>query len=254
MNLQQHIQQSIERQESRKPAPLYGEGFIDDMRSITTLTKYLELETWPAMWAALLVCGIQPPNPAEFIEIPQGAMGLNNCFLPGTSRPFREARRILLLWNCRENAPAMVRPADFVAWCKTKGINTDWLSDVPIEQRTASISGTVPPPVNTGSILARSEHVAAVWEVDTEEIRKRAALIQEVEFFWPTIDQDLQDGSRNGLSSEARHTKHTFWKVREALKWATQRGKLKKEKAQSFIAASPESALSPMLRALLKLD
>lgn len=126
MNIEQHI----ERQNARQPAPLFGEGFSDEMRKTTTLTKWLELETWPAMWAALLVCGIQPPDLTEFIEIPQkGAMGLDNCFMLGTLDPFHEARRILLLWNCRENAPAKVRPADFVAWCKTKGINTDWLRE-----------------------------------------------------------------------------------------------------------------------------
>lgn len=52
MDLDQHTQQSIKRQGARKPAPLFGEGFSDEMRRMITLTKYLALETWPAMWAA----------------------------------------------------------------------------------------------------------------------------------------------------------------------------------------------------------
>ena len=88
----------------------------------------------------------------------------------------------------------------------------------------------------------------------TDEVRKRNALIDEVNFFWPSIDRDLRDAARNGLSSAAKHTKNTFWKVQEALTWATERGKVTKEKAQSFISSNPENALSPMLRSLLKLD
>lgn len=87
-----------------------------------------------------------------------------------------------------------------------------------------------------------------------EEIRKRRALKKEVEIFWPSIERDLQDGSRNGLSQMARAEKNTFWKVREALTWASQQGKLVKQNAITFVSSNPESGLSPMLRLLLKLD
>lgn len=86
------------------------------------------------------------------------------------------------------------------------------------------------------------------------EIRKRANLIKEVAQFWPTVDRDLRDASRNGLSEAAKHTKNTFWKVQEALNWANQRGKVVKKSAQSFISSESDSPLSPMLRGLLKLD
>lgn len=125
----QQIQQSIERKEARIPAPLFGEGFSAEALKITTLTKWLEFETWPAMWAALLVCGIQPPDLSEFDALPEnGAFGLDNSIHMGNEDCFHEAGRILTLWKCTADAPAMVRPADFVAWCETKGINTDWLS------------------------------------------------------------------------------------------------------------------------------
>ncbi len=86
------------------------------------------------------------------------------------------------------------------------------------------------------------------------EIRKRGTFVAEVTSFWPTIEQDLSDSGRNGLNDVAKHQDHGFWKVEPAIKWATERGKINKGKAQSFIASNKESYLSPMLRILLKLD
>lgn len=129
IHLRSQIQKCIDRKESKIPAPLFGEGFGEDARKITTLTKWLEFETWPAMWAALLVCGIQPPDIEEFIEMPEkGSFGLDNSMHMGNEDCFHEAKRILTVWKCKADAPAMVRPVEFVEWCQTKGINTDWLS------------------------------------------------------------------------------------------------------------------------------
>jgi len=117
------------------PAQLYGEGSSQELQKLTTLSQYIEYETWTPLWACLLVCGIQPTEGCT--EIPNndgGAIGLDNCFHSGNEDSFYHARRILKLWESRENAPAKVRPADFVAWCKTydnshlNKINTDWLS------------------------------------------------------------------------------------------------------------------------------
>lgn len=126
------IQRKTDPQKYKRPAFLFcGDGFSEEAQKITTLSKYLELDTWTPLLASLLVCGIQPDP--ECKEIPRGAMSLGNVLLMPTNDPFHEARRVLLLWNSRENAPAKVRPAAFVAWCKTKNINTDWLRDVPLE-------------------------------------------------------------------------------------------------------------------------
>jgi len=128
LNLDAQIQQHIERRKARRPAPLFGKGFSEEARKLTTLSKYLDLETWSPLLASLLVCGIQPP--IDCAEIPNGAMGLDNSFIPGTHDPFHEARRIWALWNSQMHAPEKVRPVDFVAWCKTKGIDTGWLDDI----------------------------------------------------------------------------------------------------------------------------
>lgn len=90
--------------------------------------------------------------------------------------------------------------------------------------------------------------------VESTEIRKRKALICEVERFWPSIETDLSDSVRNGLHRAAKHQIHGFWKIQAALIWAHQRGKITKEQATAFANNNPESLLSPMLRQLLKLD
>ncbi|MHB1174048.1 MAG: hypothetical protein ACYCZJ_02845 [Sulfuriferula sp.] len=113
---------------TRTPAPLFGYGFSEEAQKITTLTKYLELETWTPIEAAMLVCGLQPPQDCH--EIPQGAMGLDNAWVMPNADKFHHAKRVLQLWNSRENPPDKIRPADFVAWCNSKGINTDWLRDI----------------------------------------------------------------------------------------------------------------------------
>lgn len=86
------------------------------------------------------------------------------------------------------------------------------------------------------------------------DLRKRAVLIDELKGFWPSIEQDLSDSTRNGLHEAAKHEDHGFWIVEPAIKWAAERGRIPKVKATSFIASNDESYLSPMLRILLKLD
>lgn len=96
--------------------------------------------------------------------------------------------------------------------------------------------------------------VNAAGSGESPEIRKRAVLIAEVIGFWPSIEQDLSDSSRNGLSTCAKHKKHGFWCIESTLTWASQRGKIKKTKAQLFVTENEDSHLSPMLRRLLKLN
>ena len=116
------------------PAPIFGEGFDEEARKITRLTPFLELETWTPIEAALLVCGIEPPPDCH--EMPKGGMSLGGVFIMGTDDPFHYAKRILQIWNSQPNPPAKVRPVDFIAWCKTKSINTDWLRDIePIDHQ-----------------------------------------------------------------------------------------------------------------------
>lgn len=81
---------------------------------------------------------------------------------------------------------------------------------------------------------------------------KRCALVKEVEAFWPTIERDLRDSSRNDLKV-AKHTDHGYWLVEKALNWAKERGKLEKSRATQYVGEKKDSALSPMLRKLLGL-
>lgn len=57
------------------------------------------------------------------------------------------------------------------------------------------------------------------------ETRVRRALIRELQAEWPSIEKDLSEGSRNGLSAAAHDGK--VWDLERARDWARQRGKLR---------------------------
>lgn len=117
----------------RQPAHLFGEGFSAEMRSLTTLSRYLAHDTWTPEAAAMLVCGLQAPIVDGLLctSIPEsGAMGLDNGFLMGSQDPFHEAKRLLGVWYSQENPPAKVRPLDFIEWCHARGFDTSWLRSV----------------------------------------------------------------------------------------------------------------------------
>ena len=127
--IEQHLHINAALLPQPVPMALFaGDGFSEDELKMTTLSQFLKFDTWTPLMASLLVCGIQPPQ--DCTEIPAGAFGLDGAFITGKEDAFHHARRVLELWNSRENASMRVRPADFVAWCKTKSINTDWLSAV----------------------------------------------------------------------------------------------------------------------------
>ena len=127
------LTEQIARSENRLPARLFGEGFSEEMRKETTLTQYVrDLETWHPAQAAMLVCGLKPA--LDCTEIPSsGVMGLDNRLIQESWPRFSDARKVLAMWNSRPDAPTRVKPAEFVSWCVTKGIDTDWLrEEVPI--------------------------------------------------------------------------------------------------------------------------
>lgn len=137
----------------RQPARLFdGPGFSEEALKQTTLSPYLNFDTWTPAAAAMLVCGLQ----ALIIDgqlsdqIPkEGAMGLDNCFVMGYQDPFHEAKHVLGIWRAQVNPPARVRPLDFIQWCKARGMNPAWLRCIeeavehqnvaPIKTLTASI-------------------------------------------------------------------------------------------------------------------
>lgn len=123
------LAEQILRSENRLPARLFGEGFSEEKRKETTLTQYVrDLETWHPALAAMLVSGLKPA--LDCTEIPSsGVMGLDNRLIQESWPRFSDARKVLAMWNSRPDAPQRVKPAEFVSWCATKGINTDWLRE-----------------------------------------------------------------------------------------------------------------------------
>ncbi|MEF8707641.1 MAG: hypothetical protein V5B38_01605 [Candidatus Accumulibacter propinquus] len=92
---------------------------------------------------------------------------------------------------------------------------------------------------------------AALSGVPEGIVRKRAALIAEFSGMWPSLVRDLGDSGRGGLSEAARAKKHGYWKVREALKWAAERGKIQNNKAEAFVRADRESEMSVLVQAIM---
>ncbi|KAF1038636.1 hypothetical protein BLA23254_07279 [Burkholderia lata] len=127
------IQEQADLWALRQPARLYGDGFSEEMQKQTTLTRYLQYDTWTPEAAAMLVCGLQAPfiDGQLCTEIPEnGAMGLDSCFISGSQDPFHEAKRVLGIWRSQENPPAKVRPLDFIRWCRVRGFDTAWLRSI----------------------------------------------------------------------------------------------------------------------------
>lgn len=151
------MQATIEHQQTKTPAPKYGHGCSDAQQKITHLTKYLELDTWTPEQAAFLVNGI---DPSTVRDSPYGQSGTHAKSLAGApintanSMAFSHAARVLELWRSQNNPPSKVRPVEFVAWCKSKDISTEWItnaaewtayafaSERPETQKAASQDGT----------------------------------------------------------------------------------------------------------------
>jgi hypothetical protein len=117
----------------------------------TSLTKYLELDTWTPEQAACLVAGINPESlvPLEVVLGKQFymAVSLSGLFLDASGSygsektvwrtggmdyyyAFTQRERVLELLNSREVATPKIKLSDFFAWCISKRIDTTWLSEV----------------------------------------------------------------------------------------------------------------------------
>lgn len=121
----------------------------------TTLTKYLELETWTPEQAASLVAGIDPDTikangdaltlsklhmddtdvfvigMENYAALNQVCVAANAVRIIGKAGFMRnEKGRILRIWHSRETPPEKVTPSDFATWCKSKNIDTTWLAEI----------------------------------------------------------------------------------------------------------------------------
>lgn len=78
-----------------------------------------------------------------------------------------------------------------------------------------------PAPVVTGGEIATPK---------TNQIMKVSALINECEFEWSTVREDIREASRNGLKTTAHTGKHGMYDIVKARAWAVSMGKIKQDK------------------------
>jgi hypothetical protein len=153
-----------------------GEGCSEVDLKLTTLSRYLQLDTWTPVDAALLVSGLQPLDDCN--EIPKTAMGLDNSFYSGNEDAFHFARRTLKIWDSQVSPPEKITPSEFVAWCKTKGIDTTWLNDVPAKVEAApaakveAVTVTRPSGEDIPGKMPRTaigkQAIKAAWQIECE--------------------------------------------------------------------------------------
>lgn len=82
--------------------------------------------------------------------------------------------------------------------------------------------------VGASGTASESKHATGASDIDNskaETRRKRSALIEEVQSFWPTVESDLRHSDENGLSA-AKLPKHGYWDIDVALNWARENGKM----------------------------
>jgi len=142
----------LKSESQRKKQPLHFHLTDEE----TTLTSYLELDTWTPEQAACLVAGIRPESfitifgvvghyRAESLSgltfMEKDAFLLDNAWKCGyhldtkemcgvAYEAFSQRTRVLELWNSREETPPKIKPSDFIAWCTSKSIDTTWLAEV----------------------------------------------------------------------------------------------------------------------------
>ena len=102
---------------------------------------------------------------------------------------------------------------------------------------------TSQPPTAPSPAPARSEpvHVASA---DADRILKKRMLVQNLQHRWPTIEADLREASRNGLSKAAHRGRG--WCEMSAEKWADENGKLSRaESTSAWLRNSIEGRTAP---------
>lgn len=83
--------------------------------------------------------------------------------------------------------------------------------------------------------------------------RKLNVMVAELEPIWPNIQNDINNGHKNGLRAQAKLSKHGKWNMTAALKWAIENRPIKKDKAATIVASDPTSELSVLLAQMLNL-
>lgn len=125
----------------------------------------------------------------------------------------RRARAVASVALLKEQA----RQAQASVACKWKAWRKAMVRQL-LEQNEEGVSGT-------GRTPALSQDCAITTEVQPMPLKKKA-LIAALENEWPTIEVDLNEGTRNGLKSAAHAEKHGEWYESKAREWAISRGKM----------------------------
>ncbi len=168
--------------------------------------RYLALELWTLREAAYLLCGQWPASDDEFkVEVHSGSE------VAWAYRALKDATRAKTLDFIKADASdtfmrRLVSPPDALAWAKKRDM-------------------AIPPSLQPLAARRTARPVAPSQEADRPI--KRATLIEKCASRWPSIERDLKDASKNGLSAAAKAEHIGFWREDAAVEWATARGKLK---------------------------
>lgn len=126
LNAQSQAGESVRYRETRTPAPLSAMVSPGGVAP-TRLTRW-DVKTWRSWDAALLVHGFDPDT---FGETTHGAQVPHCTGLCGTvftgDDSFHRVRKLLRVWEDDHPNQERTTPADFIAWCKCKGVDTGWL-------------------------------------------------------------------------------------------------------------------------------
>ena len=108
-----------------------------------------------------------------------------------------------------------IKAADFAAWLTAQGESPSPLVVLWFKAQGVQVAESPAAPEAAPSIA------------HSGEIVKRAALIERMKHKWPTVEADLNDSSRNGLTAAAKVDEHGMWNLDKAREWANQRGMLR---------------------------
>ncbi|QBK03455.1 hypothetical protein DW355_00520 [Hylemonella gracilis] len=144
-------------------------------------------------------------------------------------------RRYEDLRNVAERAsamkPAQLRPVDVVIWAGRSGAIAP--PNELVQALAARVKRSQPqaPDLETAASLpTKSAKTSPVVETPlanpTPTLLKRAALVQQHQRAWPTIEADLRHANENGLSECAKAEEFGYWLEEPALEWARTHGKL----------------------------
>ncbi|MBK7417418.1 MAG: hypothetical protein IPJ38_22335 [Dechloromonas sp.] len=78
-------------------------------------------------------------------------------------------------------------------------------------------------------------------------------MVDQLRPIWPNIENDINNGDKNGLRARAKLRAHGKWNMTAALEWAIENRPIKKDKAATIVASDPTSELSVLFAQILNL-